>query len=159
MDLRLYGATTCIALRIKLDHYPQSWPCGVPMKLMTLALFSAGLAFSQSKECDAPEQCRSILESNPKSSIAHYRMGEWFFLHDNFQSGANELSAALMGDLDPKWTEVWAHLILGKIFDATDQRDRAVNQYRLALRAGDNTRGAMDEAAKYIQSPYRRGTH
>ena len=121
-------------------------------------ILAAGMAFSQSKECSTPEQCQSLLEGNPKSSIAHYRMGEWFVLQRNFQSGANELSAALQGDLDPKWTEVWAHVMLGKIFDEVDQRDRAVNQYQLALRTGDNTRGAIDEATKYLQSPYKRGT-
>ena len=56
----------------------------------------------------------------------------------------------LNGDLDPKWTEVWAHINLGKIFDITDQRDRAVNEYRQALRTKDNTQGALEEAGKYI---------
>jgi tetratricopeptide (TPR) repeat protein len=128
------------------------------MKLLTLTFLSVGMAFSQSNECGTPEQCQSLLAANPKSSLAHYRIGERFFLDNNFQSGANELSSALKGDLDPKWTEVWSHVILGKIFDAVGQRDRAITQYQLALRTGDNTRGAMDEATKYLQSPYKRGT-
>ena len=35
----------------------------------------------------------------------------------------------LNGDVDPKWVEVWAHINLGKIFDITGQRERAVNEY------------------------------
>ena len=38
---------------------------------------------------------------------------------------------SLNGDLEPKWTEVWGHINLGKIFDITGQRDRAVNEYNL----------------------------
>ena len=69
---------------------------------------------------------------------------------------ANEFREALSGDLEPKWTEVWAHINLGKIFDITDQRDRAVNEYRQALRTKDNTQGALEEAQKYIDKKYER---
>jgi Tfp pilus assembly protein PilF len=61
----------------------------------------------------------------------------------------------LRGDDDPKWTEVWSHIQLGKIFDATGQRDRAVNEYRQAVQTNDNTQGALNEARKYLQTPYK----
>ena len=60
------------------------------------------------------------------------------------------------GDLDPKWTEVWAHIRLGNIYDAHGQRDRAVNEYNHAIRTRDNFHGAQDEAAKYLKQPYER---
>jgi hypothetical protein len=44
---------------------------------------------------------------------------------------------------------------MGKIFDTTGQRERALNEYRLAEETKDNTRGAQDEVAKYRQSPYK----
>ena len=62
----------------------------------------------------------------------------------------------LNGDLEPKWTEVWAHINLGKIFDVTGQRDRAVNEYNLAIRTKDNTQGAQEEAGKYLKTAYER---
>jgi tetratricopeptide (TPR) repeat protein len=49
---------------------------------------------------------------------------------------------------------VWAHLTLGKIFDATGQRDRALNEYQRALQTNDNTQGALDEANRYTQKAY-----
>jgi len=55
-------------------------------------------------------------------------------------------------DLDPKWTEVWSHINLGMIYDITDQRERAVNEYKLAQRTKDNTQGALEEAQKYINA-------
>jgi hypothetical protein len=48
---------------------------------------------------------------------------------------------------------------LGKIFDMTGQRERAVNEYRQALQTQDNTLGAMDEARKYLASPFLRDTN
>ncbi|MBV9939219.1 MAG: hypothetical protein JO150_12005, partial [Acidobacteriaceae bacterium] len=54
----------------------------------------------------------------------------------------------------PKWTEVWSHVNLGKIFDVSGQRDRAVNEYKLAIRTHDNTGGAQDEAGRYSTKPY-----
>jgi tetratricopeptide (TPR) repeat protein len=79
-----------------------------------------------------------------------------FFLQNNYQSAANEFREALNGDAMPKWTEVWSHINLGKIFDITGQRDRAVNEYNLALRTKDNTQNAQEDASKYLKTPYER---
>jgi aminopeptidase N len=61
----------------------------------------------------------------------------------------------LRGDGDPKWTEVWSHVNLGKIFDIAGQRERAVNEYRLALQTKDNTQGAVNEARALIEKAYK----
>ncbi len=103
---------------------------------------------------NALREYQKALEVNRNSSLAHYRIGDLFFKQNNFQSAANEFRAAINGDLDPKWTEVWAHVNLGKIFDVTGQRDRAVNEYKQAIRTHDNTAGAQQEAARYSTKPY-----
>jgi len=105
---------------------------------------------------EALKEYQKALESNKGSSLAHYRIGEVFFLQNNYQSAANEFRESLNGDLDPKWTEVWGHINLGKIFDITGQRERAVNEYQLAQRTRDNTQGAQDEVQKYLKQPYER---
>jgi hypothetical protein len=105
---------------------------------------------------DALKEYQKALESNRASSLAHYRIAEAFFQQGNYQAAANEFREALNGDLEPKWTEVWAHINLGRIFDITGQRDRAVNEYNLAIRTKDNTQGAQEEAAKYLKTPYER---
>ena len=105
---------------------------------------------------EALKEYQKALEANRGSSLAHYRIAEVFFLQNNYQSAANEFREALNGDLEPKWTEVWSHINLGKIFDITGQRDRAVNEYTLAQRTKDNTQGAQEEAAKYVKTPYER---
>lgn len=105
---------------------------------------------------DALKEYQKALEVSHGSSLAHYRVAEIFFLQNNYQSAANEFREALNGDVDPKWTEVWAHIKLGNIFDVSGQRDRAVNEYNLAIRTRDNTQGAQEEAAKYLKAPYER---
>lgn len=105
---------------------------------------------------DALKEYQKALEVQRTSSLAHYRVGELFFLQSNFQTAANSFRESLNGDLEPKWTEVWAHINLGKIFDVTGQRERAVNEYKLALRTKDNTQNALEEAGKYSQTPYER---
>ena len=96
------------------------------------------------------------LDLNKNSSLAHYRIAEVFFLQRNYQSSANSYRSSLNGDGEPRWTEVWSHLQLGKIFDITGQRERAVNEYRQAVQTNDNTFGAVEEARKYLQKAYER---
>jgi Tfp pilus assembly protein PilF len=79
-----------------------------------------------------------------------------YFLQNNLQEAASKFRDALSGDLEPTWVEVWSHLYLGKIFDITSQRERAVNEYRQATRTRDNTQGALEEAEKYLSTPYQR---
>jgi tetratricopeptide (TPR) repeat protein len=125
------------------------------MKILTLAVLSVGLGFGQNNDCDTLDQCQEALKTNRNSSLIHFRIGEIYFLQRNYQTAANELRESLIGDMQPTWTEVWAHVDLGKIFDVSRQRDRALNEYRQALKTKDNTRGALDEAAKYIEAPYK----
>ena len=96
------------------------------------------------------------LDLNKNSSLAHYRIAEVFYFQRNYQSSANAYRAALDGDGDPRWTEVWSRIQLGKIFDITGQRERAVGQYRQALQTNDNTFGALEEARKYLTKPFER---
>jgi tetratricopeptide (TPR) repeat protein len=96
------------------------------------------------------------LDLNKNSSLAHYRIAEIFYFQRNYQSSANAYRAALDGDGDPRWTEVWSRIQLGKIFDITGQRERAVGQYRQALQTNDNTFGALEEARKYLSKPFER---
>ncbi len=104
---------------------------------------------------EALKEFQKALDINKNSSLAHYRIAEVFFLQHNYQSAANAYRESLNGDGEPRWTEVWSHIQLGKIFDLTGQRERATNEYRQALQTNDNTQNALDEARKYLQSPFQ----
>jgi aminopeptidase N len=108
-----------------------------------------------SEFAEALREYQRALDTKKTSSMAHYRVGEVFFLQQNYQSSANEFREALTGDLTPKWVEVWSHIYLGKIFDISGQRERAVNEYTQAQRTRDNTQGAQDQVTKLMHDPYK----
>ncbi len=98
---------------------------------------------------------QKALAANPASSLASYRIGDVLFAQHNYQGAADAYRDALRGEGEPAWTQVWSHIALGKIFDATGQRDRALNEYRLALQTNDNTSGALNQARAYIKKAYQ----
>jgi tetratricopeptide (TPR) repeat protein len=108
-----------------------------------------------SEFAEALKEYQRALDTQKNSSMAHYRVGQVFFLQNNYQSAAEEFRKAREGDLQPKWLEVWSDIYLGKIFDISGQRERAVNEYTQAQRTRDNTQGAQDEVAKYLRTPYK----
>jgi tetratricopeptide (TPR) repeat protein len=125
------------------------------IKLRSSILRGQGL-IQQGDLAGALGEFNKALEVNKNSSLGHYRIAEVFYLQRNYQAAANAYRECLNGDGEPRWTEVWSHLQLGKIFDTTGQRERAVNEYRQAQQTNDNTAGALDEARKYMQKPFER---
>ena len=117
---------------------------------MIFALVAVG--FSQPLNPDQFQKYKDDVATNPERSGAHFRLGEVYQAQRNFQSAANEFREALNGDLMPKWTEVWAHINLGKIFDITGQCSRAVNEYNLGLLTNDDAFGAQVEIADYLDA-------
>ena len=108
---------------------------------------------------EAVKQYQKVVEQNKNDSLAHYRLGQIYFRLHNYNAAAEEMRAALDGNLQPKWIEVWGHLTLGMIFDATGQRDRALNEYQRALQTKDDTQGALELATQYIKKPYTDQSH
>jgi tetratricopeptide (TPR) repeat protein len=86
--------------------------------------------------------------------LASYRLGEVYSQQINYQAAEDAFRAALSGDGVPKWIEVWSELQLGRIFDASGQRDRAINEYREAIETHDDTSGAVTLASDYLKLPY-----
>jgi tetratricopeptide (TPR) repeat protein len=126
--------------------------------------FRIGEFYFQQGNLDKPgsPNCTSATgRANPE--VNREKRPSWIYLPNtilgcnskHYQNAANEFREVLIGDLEPKWTEVWAHVNLGKIYDVTSQRERALNEYRRAIRTLDNTRGALDEAIKYTEAPYK----
>jgi len=125
-------------------------------QLRVRAIVARGESYAAAgKYYEAVQQYQRALEIKPNYSLAHFREGEAMFYQKNYQAAANAFRAALGGDLDPKWTAVWSHIYIGKIYDLLGQRERAVNEYSLAEHTHDNTAGAQAEAAVYIKKPYK----
>jgi hypothetical protein len=100
---------------------------------------------------DSIQKYEKQLRENPRNSLAHYLVSEIYFQQVNYQTAANEFRESLNGNLQPRWVEVWSHLGLAKIFELSGQHDRAVNEYRLAARTHDNTKGAQEVVMAYLK--------
>ncbi|MGH9718127.1 MAG: M1 family aminopeptidase [Candidatus Acidiferrales bacterium] len=125
-------------------------------QLRVRAIVARGESYaSAGKYYEAVQEYQQALEIKPDYSLAHFREGEAMFYQKNYQAAANAFRSALGGDLDPKWTAVWSHIYIGKIYDLLGQRERAVNEYSLAEHTHDDTAGAQAEAAIYIKAPYK----
>jgi len=141
--------------RITVDPENRVLTNSKDIKLRSSIVRGQGLT-QQGDLAGALSEFNKALEVNKNSSLAHYRIAEVFFLQRNYQASANAYRASLNGDGEPRWTEVWSHLQLGKIFDVTGQRERAVNEYRQAIQTNDNTQGALEECRRYMQKPFER---
>jgi tetratricopeptide (TPR) repeat protein len=141
--------------RINVD--PDQWVLKSTSDLQVrIAILKGQQLVAQGDLASALVEYKKALEANPQSSLASYRIGEVLYTQRNYQASVNSYRDALRGDDEPRWTEVWSHIQIGKIFDLTGQRDRAVNEYRLAIQTNDNTQGAVNQARAYLQKPYAR---
>ncbi len=105
---------------------------------------------------DAVQQYQKALEQDRLNALADFRMGEAFFYQRNYAASAQSFRDALDGatDLTTKWTEVWSHIYLGRIYDIQGDRTRAVNEYSKAKQTADDTGGAQAEAEKSLKKAY-----
>jgi tetratricopeptide (TPR) repeat protein len=141
--------------RITID--PQGWVLkSTPGVQARVNILKGQQLAAQGDLAGALAEYQKALEVNSQSSLANYRIGEVLFTQRNYQASVNAYRDALRGDGEPRWTEVWSHIALGKIFDVAGQHDRAVNEYRLAVQTNDNTQGAVNEARQWLQKPYKR---
>jgi len=141
--------------RVTID--PQDWVLkNTPDLQVRVSILRGQQLAAQGDNGGALAEYQKALKANPQSSLASYRIGELLFSMRNYQAAVNAYRDALNGDDDPKWTEVWSHIAIGKIFDLTGQRDRAIQEYREAIQTNDNTAGALNEARHWLQTPYKR---
>ena len=140
----------------KISIDPNNWLLkATPDLQVRIAILKGQQLVAQGDLTGALDEYQKALEANPASSLANYRIAELLFTQRNYQASVNSYREALRGDGEPRWTEVWSHIQIGKIFDITGQRDRAVNEYRLAVQTNDNTQGAVNEARQWLQKPYK----
>ena len=140
---------------IILDPHDYLLKSSQPLRVRAIIARGESLA-SQGRYYDAVQQYQRALEQDKANALADFRMGEAFFYQRNYAASAQSFRDALDGatDLSTKWTEVWAHIYLGRIYDIQGDRARAVNEYSKAKQTGDDTGGAQAEAEKSLKKAY-----
>lgn len=136
--------------------------CFVEMPIMMFALVAPAFAQIEAHgylaSCDqkmALPDYSNVIKSSPRNSLANYCMAELLLQERNYQASVNAYRDALRGDGYPAWTKVWSYIQIGKIFDITNQRERALAQYQLAIQSGDNTEGATLQARELSEHPFK----
>jgi tetratricopeptide (TPR) repeat protein len=136
--------------------------CFVEMAIMMLAVaapsFAQISAHGYISDCDqtkALPDYANDLKSTPRSSLARYCIAEFLLEKHAYQASVDAYRDSLAGDGNPVWTKAWSHIQIGKIFDITRQRERAVAQYQLAIETGDNTDGAINQARELLEHPFQ----
>ena len=104
---------------------------------------------------EAEGRLKDAIKLAPRSSWAWYNLGLLYIRQANHQKAIEAYSQALLGDLEPKWLEVWSYIYRGNAYDALGQRDRAVAEYDKAIENGNDYDKAQEAAQKYKAEPYR----
>jgi aminopeptidase N len=140
---------------IIIDPHDYILKASQPLRIRGIIARGESLA-SQGRYYDAVQQYQKALEQDRLNALADFRMGEAFFYQRNYAAAAQSFRDALDGatDLTTKWTEVWSHIYLGRIYDIQGDRTRAVNEYSKAKQTADDTGGAQAEAEKSLKKAY-----
>ncbi len=104
---------------------------------------------------EAEREFRAAIELDPLNSWAHYNLGLLYFEQRNYQRALDAFNDAINGDRRPSWVVVWSHIYRGNCWDALDQRERAVAEYKKAIELGDNYNNAQHVAQQYLSKPFR----
>jgi len=145
--------TETMPLRMELDPHGKILSDSPRMRIAVHV--ALGEEYQALKEfLPAIREYEKATQLNPRTSIAHYRLGEVFFEQRNLSTAVNSFRDALNGDRKPDWVETWIHIYLGKIYDVLGQRQRALAEYQKAVNTKVDYNSAQAEAQKYLKETY-----
>jgi tetratricopeptide (TPR) repeat protein len=110
--------------------------------------------FREGNYVEAQQQFEAALKLDRSNSWIYYHLGLLFLEQRNFDVAIDNFKAALAGNLNPPWLNVWSNLKMGNAYDAKGDRTRAVAAYKRAEALGDNYDNAQDSVKKYMAAPY-----
>lgn len=110
--------------------------------------------FKEGNYAEAQTQFEEALKLDRNNSWIYYHLGLLFLEQRNYDLAKDNFRAALAGNLNPPWLQVWSEIRLGNAYDSQGDRTRAMAAYGRAEKLGDTYDGAMDAVAKYKATPY-----
>lgn len=103
---------------------------------------------------EAQAQFEAALKLDRSNSWVYYHLGLLFLEQRNYDLAIDNFKAALAGNLNPPWLQVWCEIRMGNAYDAKGDRARAVAAYERAERLGDNYDNAQEAVKRYKATPY-----
>lgn len=110
--------------------------------------------FREQEYTEAEQQFNAAIKLNRGNSWAWYNLGLLYMTQRNYQKALDAFDQALNGNVKPDWIEVWSYIYRGNAWDAIDQRERALADYKKAVDNGNNYDNAQAVAQKYIEQKF-----
>ena len=121
-------------------------------------LRQAQIAFNSGDDDTAKAEFeRVLIEFDPSNGPALYGLALILSRAGDPALAAEYFSRTLDSESAEPSMRVWSHIYMGRIYDLQCERAEALQQYRLALEVGDDTRGAQSAAAGAIDQSFGPG--
>jgi len=101
----------------------------------------------------AAQLAQEALAANEDPARCYFVLATAASLSGNMQDAKDDFVKAASSSKDPRIV-AWSHIYLGRILDLQDDREAAIEQYKAALSAGDNSVDTHKAAERGLQSPY-----
>jgi tetratricopeptide (TPR) repeat protein len=101
----------------------------------------------------AAQLAQEALAANEDPARCYFVLARAASLGGSMQDAKDDFMKAANSTQDPR-IAAWSHIYLGRILDLQDEREAAVEQYKLALNAGDVSPDTRAAAERGLQSPY-----
>ncbi len=104
--------------------------------------------------------CLRNLERYNDSVNSWINLGKVYMHKGEYYKAEAAFKRAIQGTVlsrkDKAQALIWAHNYLGNCYDMLGQREMAEAEYQQVTDLGDNFRGAVDYARKYLDRPFRK---
>ena len=101
----------------------------------------------------AAQLAQEALAANQDPGRCYFVLARAATFSGNMQDAKDDFTKAAASAKDPR-VAAWSHIYLGRILDLQDEREAAVEQYKLALSAGDSSQDTRAAAERGLQSAY-----
>jgi len=133
---------------------PQADPVAPPNPMRDL-LKEAETALNSNDNLKARAAFEKVLAEHDRSSgAALYGLGLVASREGDSTEARGYFESATRSENIENSMKVWAYVYLARILDLECARERAVENYRQAVKLGDNTRNAQSAAQEGIKKPY-----
>jgi tetratricopeptide (TPR) repeat protein len=95
----------------------------------------------------------ALADPNGNQAEAHYILARINLMHREPDAAINDFQATLTLSKDPR-TLAWSHIYLGRLYDVSQDREKALTEYRAALTVRDSQPDTKAAAEKGIKEPF-----
>ncbi len=118
----------------------------------------ANLFFNVGRHDIVEDVCRESLEQQGDGVTAWLNMGRVYMHKGEYYKAEAAFKKALITRSDKRNERlealIWAHNYLGNCYDLLEHRDMAIAEYQTVVDRGNNYRGAVDYARRFLEKPF-----